>query len=849
MKKIVFFLATFILISALKCQTGSMQGAKIPSPTGKAGMYLKTNGTTLSWAQVVAGLSGTLTANRIPYATAVGTLSNSSMYQLNDNIGIATPTPSYNLDVNGSARIATTPTITNANNVLVKDPSTGQISEMPFSKIVFINNTNPSGATIFDLKNPPTTNDNSLKNRTDAIYISPNSGLSISNGTVYTIFSNTTAWQLATGASTVVVDALGNKGANICRTGFVGIGTTSVTASFHVRSTGTTSATFPLKIDNLNSNSLLNVRSDGNVGIATPTPSYNLDVNGSARIATTPTITNASNVLVKNPITGQISEQAIGGTQFANVVYFDNTDPNLATIFDLNNPPTTNDNSLKNRDDVVYIGTDANSWTSNMLAYSTYVAPASTAWQMAGTTNDAGSNKTGAIYRLGNIGIATPTPSYNLDVNGSARIATTPTITNASNVLVKNPITGQISEQAIGGTQFDNVVYFNNTNPTSATIFDLNNPPTTNDNSLKNRNDVIYIGTNASTWTSNMLSYSTYIAPSSTAFSIIGTSTDAGNNKTSKLWRNGGILLGEGVSSSSSFNGYFGALGNFGTNPSLISFNDTRFPGAGFSVGNAGGANFLPIFGATPSGSQRFIFGSTVLLDLGAEPAIQLRITNSSLGPISNRPLFTVQNGGIGGFEAFRITSNGSIGIKNSSPTALVHAKGTGTTSSTYSLKIDNSNNNSLLNVRDDGNVGIGVASPNSKLHVQSASTANMLFEVLDNAGGQASIDLKVGTANNWRLICQGTLNGTRLDFHNQILNSPAISIMSNNRVGIGTTNPNASAKLQVNSTTQGFLPPTMTDVQKNNIVSPAVGLIIYVTDGDEGLYIYSSGGWRKLNF
>jgi hypothetical protein len=46
--------------------------------------------------------------------------------------------------------------------------------------------------------------------------------------------------------------------------------------------------------------------------------------------------------------------------------------------------------------------------------------------------------------------------------------------------------------------------------------------------------------------------------------------------------------------------------------------------------------------------------------------------------------------------------------------------------------------------------------------------------------------------------------------------------------VGIGTATPNASARLQVDSTTQGFLPPRMTSVQRNAIATPAAGLIVY---------------------
>jgi uncharacterized protein (TIGR02145 family) len=48
--------------------------------------------------------------------------------------------------------------------------------------------------------------------------------------------------------------------------------------------------------------------------------------------------------------------------------------------------------------------------------------------------------------------------------------------------------------------------------------------------------------------------------------------------------------------------------------------------------------------------------------------------------------------------------------------------------------------------------------------------------------------------------------------------------------VGIGTVSPNTSAKLDVESTTQGFLPPRMTTTQRNAIASPAAGLTIYNT-------------------
>jgi hypothetical protein len=46
----------------------------------------------------------------------------------------------------------------------------------------------------------------------------------------------------------------------------------------------------------------------------------------------------------------------------------------------------------------------------------------------------------------------------------------------------------------------------------------------------------------------------------------------------------------------------------------------------------------------------------------------------------------------------------------------------------------------------------------------------------------------------------------------------------------IGGNTAAASAILNVQSTTKGFLPPRMTTTEKNAIVSPAAGLIVYDT-------------------
>lgn len=63
-------------------------------------------------------------------------------------------------------------------------------------------------------------------------------------------------------------------------------------------------------------------------------------------------------------------------------------------------------------------------------------------------------------------------------------------------------------------------------------------------------------------------------------------------------------------------------------------------------------------------------------------------------------------------------------------------------------------------------------------------------------------------------------------------------------QTGIGTTSPHASAKFEVFSENKGFLPPRMTASQRDNIPSPAAGLMVYQTDGTTGLYYYNGSAW-----
>jgi hypothetical protein len=67
-------------------------------------------------------------------------------------------------------------------------------------------------------------------------------------------------------------------------------------------------------------------------------------------------------------------------------------------------------------------------------------------------------------------------------------------------------------------------------------------------------------------------------------------------------------------------------------------------------------------------------------------------------------------------------------------------------------------------------------------------------------------------------------------------------------QVGVGTTTPHASAKLEVSSTNQGFLPPRMTAAQRTAITTAAAGLLVFQTDASSGYYYYTGSEWFQIN-
>jgi len=144
------------------------------------------------------------------------------------------------------------------------------------------------------------------------------------------------------------------------------------------------------------------------------------------------------------------------------------------------------------------------------------------------------------------------------------------------------------------------------------------------------------------------------------------------------------------------------------------------------------------------------------------------------------------------------------VGISGSNPNARLDIKGTGSTSATTSLLVQNSSGSTALTVYDNGTVT--VAGTQAFGGYQFCASGVVLAQ-----SGFTTNDIFKGD----RMVLGNTGGGTIV----------------------------ASAILQADSTTKGFLPPRMTTTQKNAIASPAEGLQMYDSTAKSPAY-YDGTNW-----
>ena len=144
-----------------------------------------------------------------------------------------------------------------------------------------------------------------------------------------------------------------------------------------------------------------------------------------------------------------------------------------------------------------------------------------------------------------------------------------------------------------------------------------------------------------------------------------------------------------------------------------------------------------------------------------------------------------------------------------------------------------------LLSFIQAQNVGIDNDTPLMKLHVTQEGSNVLLLENSQSLNSNISNGIYFKTGEGGfpytgaiKSIGQSA-NEARLGFFTYAAANAEdllerMSITDAGNVGVGTTTPITSAALDVTSTEKGFLPPRMTTIQRNNIVSPVAGLTIF---------------------
>jgi len=295
----------------------------------------------------------------------------------------------------------------------------------------------------------------------------------------------------------------------------------------------------------------------------------------------------------------------------------------------------------------------------------------------------------------------------------------------------------------------------------------------------------------------------------------------------------------------------------------------------------------------------------------GATPAISIQVASGSQNGYLSSTDWTTFNSKIGGSGTTNyipkfngsgtsitnslIYDNGTnVGIGTTAPAHKLHIYSTSfnllrlqrSTVSDYSLSLGGAgelyfvnelNSTYPITILNSGNVGIGTTAPAFKLDVNgtsgftgaatfsnSVTSGAFMTNATNGSGGQEAIRINndngyIGFFNGANNVRSGYLQGNTTDLTLTtslstplifgIANSEKMRISSAGNVGIGTTSPAASSLLDVTSTTQGFLPPRMTNTQRLAISSPAVGLVVFVTTTiEQGLWVYHSTGWVNYN-
>ncbi len=204
---------------------------------------------------------------------------------------------------------------------------------------------------------------------------------------------------------------------------------------------------------------------------------------------------------------------------------------------------------------------------------------------------------------------------------------------------------------------------------------------------------------------------------------------------------------------------------------------------------------------------------------------------NYNPGNSERRMLFSIPSNNTGSRFEFHSHTNGAISATTTRKLILVGASG--------NLILGTTSNNAGTNatrtfVIENGTSPTGNVADAVQLFSRDRVAGQAGLVIRSENGTQHIFSDRVGirtiTPNaSLTVVGAGTTDTTfSFQVHNSTGTNNSLVVRDDSTIGVGTSSPDSSAQLDIVSTTRGFLPPRMTTTQRDAIISPAEGLVIY---------------------
>jgi hypothetical protein len=235
----------------------------------------------------------------------------------------------------------------------------------------------------------------------------------------------------------------------------------------------------------------------------------------------------------------------------------------------------------------------------------------------------------------------------------------------------------------------------------------------------------------------------------------------------------------------------------------------------------------------------------------GTATGIFLNATETALNGMGHN-LIDLQVGGVSQFRVSRIgdtTSNGTFVSLNSYTNFIGNR---------FQLSTGLASNRTLFVAVGEGIMRISDATENAFNRINLGGNTNAFPAIKRNGAG---IDFRLADDSAFCGINAGEIGASvgffapnSTEVRGTYIRARASTFLnfSDGTQGIlidsaSGTSASASAILQADSTTKGFLPPRMTTTQVNAIASPAEGLVVFNTTISH-LCVYQGGAWVRIN-